>query len=83
MLIFDAHLDLSMCAIHWNRDMTRSVADIRCREANMTDLPDRGNNTVTLPELRRAGIGICIATQIARFVAEGNPLPGWHSPEIA
>jgi membrane dipeptidase len=33
--------------------------------------------------MRRGEIGICIATQIARHVAEGNPLPGWHSPEIA
>jgi membrane dipeptidase len=33
--------------------------------------------------MRRGHIGLCIATQIARYVAEGNPLPGWHAPEIA
>jgi membrane dipeptidase len=33
--------------------------------------------------MRRGHIGLCIATQIARYVAEDNPLPGWHAPEIA
>lgn len=49
----------------------------------MTDKPDRGNATVSLPELRKGDIGIVVATQIARYVAPGNPLPGWHSPEQA
>jgi membrane dipeptidase len=26
---------------------------------------------------------VCVATQIARYVAPGNPLPGWNSPEQA
>jgi membrane dipeptidase len=43
------------------------------------DKPDRGRGTVSLPELRRGGIGLVVATQIARFVASDNPLPGWHS----
>ncbi len=83
MLIFDAHLDLSMNAIDWNRDLTRPVPDIRRREAGQTDKPDRGRGTVTLPDMRRGQIGICVATMIARSVKEGSPLPGWHSPEIA
>src|SRR5258708_29248814 len=33
--------------------------------------------------MRRGGIGLCVATQIARYVKQGNPLPGWHSPEQA
>jgi membrane dipeptidase len=83
MLIFDAHLDLSMNALDWNRDLTRPVAEIRSREAGRTDKPDRGNGLVSLPEMRRGRIGLCVATQIARYVAPENPLPGWHSPEIA
>jgi membrane dipeptidase len=83
MLLFDAHLDLSMNALEWNRDLTRSLADMRRREYGKTDKVDRGRGVVTLPEMRRGQIGICIATQIGRYVAEGNPLPGWHSPEIA
>lgn len=83
MFIIDAHLDLSMNALEWNRDLTQPVKAIRSREAGMTDKPDRGKNTVSLDELRKANIGIVVATQIARFVAQDNPLPGWHSPQQA
>src|SRR5256885_75569 len=83
MLILDAHLDLSMNALEWNRDFTRPISEIREREQGMTDKPDRGRGVVCFPEMRRGGIGICVATQIARYVRPGNPLPGWHSPEQA
>ncbi|HRO47159.1 membrane dipeptidase [Agriterribacter sp.] len=83
MLIIDAHLDLSMNALEWNRDLKRTAADIRARESNLTDKPDRGKGTVSLPELRKGKIGLVVATQIARFVAEDSTLPGWHSPEQA
>src|SRR5215475_5834688 len=83
MLIFDAHLDLAMNALEWNRDLTRPLDEIRQRERGLTDKPDRGNATVSLSEMRCGGIGLCVATQIARYVAPGNPLPGWHSPEQA
>jgi membrane dipeptidase len=83
MLIIDAHLDLAMNAMEWNRDLRCSVFDIRKREAGLTDKPDRGKNTVALPELRKGNIGLVVATQIARYVEPGNPLPGWHSPEQA
>ena len=83
MLIFDAHLDLSMNALEWNRDLTRSFEEIRARERGQTDKPDRGNNTVSLGEMRRGRVGICVATLIARYVKPGHPLPGNHSPEIA
>jgi membrane dipeptidase len=33
--------------------------------------------------MRRGGVGLCVATQIARYVKPGNPLPSWHSPEQA
>ena len=83
MLIVDAHLDLSMNALEWNRDLTQPVAALNAREAGLTDKPDRGKATVSLPELRRGRVGLVVATQIARFVAPGNPLPGWHSPAQA
>ena len=83
MLIVDAHLDLAMNALEWNRDLTRPIEEIRAREQGLTDKPDRGRGTVSFPEMRRGGIGLCVATQIARYVAPGNPLPGWHSPEQA
>ena len=35
----------------------------------MNDKPDRGNGTVSLPELRKGNIGLVVATQIARYAA--------------
>lgn len=49
----------------------------------MKDFPDRGNGVVNFEELRKANVGLVFATQIARYVAPDNPLPGWHSPEQA
>lgn len=83
MFIIDAHLDLSMNALEWNRDLRLPVDALRAREQGLTDKPDRGRGTVSLPELRRGNIGLVVATQIARYVAPDNPLPGWHSPEQA
>ncbi|MGZ8538511.1 MAG: dipeptidase [Flavisolibacter sp.] len=83
MFTIDAHLDLSMNALEWNRDLTKPVFEINEREKYLTDKPDRGKATVSLPELRKGDTGLVVATQIARYVAPGNPLPGWHSPEQA
>lgn len=83
MFILDAHLDLAMNALEWNRDLTRPIDEIRQRETGLTDKPDRGKGTVSFPEMRRGGIGLCVATQIARFVKPSNSLRGWHSPEQA
>src|SRR5882762_10079143 len=83
MLIVDAHLDLSMNAMEWNRDLTRPIEEIRNREKGMIDKPDRGNGVVNFEELRKGNIGLVVATQIARYVSLQNPLPGWHSPDQA
>src|SRR3569833_498052 len=80
MFTIDAHLDLSMNALEWNRDLRRPVSEINAREKGLTDKPDRGNATVSLHELRKGNIGLVVATQIGRYVAPDNPLPGWHSP---
>jgi len=83
MFTIDAHLDLSMNALEWNRDLRLPVMAIRQREEGLTDMPDRAKGTVSLPALREGNIGVVVATQIARFVAEDNPLPGWFSPQQA
>lgn len=69
--------------MEWNRDLRLPIDQLREREKGMMDKPDRGRATVSLPELRKADIGVVVATQIARYVAPGNPLPGWNSPEQA
>src|SRR6266478_6112959 len=79
-LIFDAHLDLAMNALEWNRDLTRLISVLRAREKGRTDKPDRANGTVSLPEMRRGGVGICVATLIARVEHNTySPVGGWRS----
>ena len=81
--IIDGHLDLAMNAIDWNRDLRWSVDEIRVSEKGKTDLPDRGNNTVSFAAMKKCNIRICIATLIARYAKADHPLGGWNSPEQA
>jgi membrane dipeptidase len=84
MWIFDAHLDLAMNAVEWNRDLTQPIATIRGTEAHLTDKVDRGRGTVSLPEMRRGRILGCVATLIARVEHNAfSPVQGWRSPEQA
>lgn len=83
MFIFDAHLDLSMNALEWNRDLRWTLERIRRHELPQKDKRDRANGTVCFPEMRRGKIGLCVATQIARHSPYFHRLPGWNSPEQA
>jgi len=83
MFVFDAHLDLAMNAMEWNRDLTWTVEEIRESEQGMSDKPDRARNTVSLDAMRNGNIGLCVATQIARYVKRESNLPGWNSPQQA
>ncbi len=82
-LIFDVHLDLSMNALEWNRDLRWSLEMIRRWENTMKDKVDRGINSVCFPEMRKGRIGLCVATQIGRYSPYFHRLPGWNSPEQA
>lgn len=84
-LIMDAHLDLSMNALEWNRDLRWPVEEIRASEKDMTDKPDRGKGTVSFDSLRQGNVGLVVGTQIARYTKKSNRLPGasWNSPEHA
>lgn len=82
MIMIDAHLDLAMNALQWNRDLKQSVAEIRRQEADMTQ-KGRGRGTVAFPEMRRANVAVCCATCIARIARPDNPRTGYNSPEIA
>ena len=66
MLLIDAHLDLSMNALEWNRDLRASIHEINDREKHLSDKPDRGNATVSLDELRKGNVGIVTGKQIGR-----------------
>ena len=79
-LIFDAHLDLAMNALEWNRDLTWPLTELRASEAGKKDKPDRANGTVSLPEMRQGGVGLCVATLIARVEHNAySPVAGWRS----
>ncbi|WP_051907752.1 dipeptidase [Flavimarina sp. Hel_I_48] len=83
--IFDAHLDLAMNAMEWNRDLTHTIEELRATEDGMIDKPDRAQGTVSFPSLREGNVGIVVGTQIARFAKRKGNLPGasWNSPEQA
>ena len=82
-MIFDAHLDLSLNAIEWNRDLRKPVDEVRKNESHLDDLQGRGNGTVTFPSMREGGIGICVATQLAGCMKPAAPVGSWESPAQA
>jgi membrane dipeptidase len=85
MFLIDAHLDISIHAIEWNRDYRKTVHAIREMEKGMTDKNYIAKGTVALPDLRRGSIGLVVATQLARYNKENGQLPGasWNSPQQA
>jgi membrane dipeptidase len=72
VLTFDGHLDLSMNAVNWDRNLDLDVYEIREREAQMAE-KGRACGTVTLPELRKAEMAVCLATVIDRTARPGSP----------
>ena len=71
-LIFDAHLDLAMNAVMYDRDQLLSVAALRQREVAMKG-KSRGSCTVSLPAMRESQVGICLATVLARALPDTLP----------
>lgn len=74
MLIADGHLDLSMNALQWNRDLLRTVYTIRTMEQYVPG-KGRAQGTVAYPDMRRGRIALTFATLIARST-------GHHAPHI-
>ena len=78
MLYFDAHLDLAWNGVDWNRDLKLEVAAIREREKALNlKGKARGANTVSYPALRRGGVGLGIATLLARL-HRSDQAPGFQ-----
>ncbi len=73
MRIFDSHLDLALNGMLYNRDLCSEIADLNAREAGMDDLKCRGRATVSLPEMRRGGVSVCLATALARVDTRRGP----------
>jgi membrane dipeptidase len=82
--VFDVHLDLSLNAVEWNRDLRLPLDEVRKVESHLHDKPGRGRGTVSLPEMRRGRVGLCVATQLARVEHDAwSPVFGWRSPQQA
>ncbi|MFA9477545.1 dipeptidase [Phycisphaerales bacterium AB-hyl4] len=64
-LMIDGHLDLAMNALLYERDQLLDVAALREREKRGV-ADDRGIASVSLPELRRAGVAVVMGTLISR-----------------
>lgn len=81
MHMFDAHLDLGLNGVDWNRDLRQSVDDIRAQEiALQMTTSGRRTNTLSLPELRKSGVSTCLATLLARQEQHINHPLGWTTP---
>ena len=63
--ILDAHLDIAWNALSFDRDQLLDLDVLRTRERGLRGA-SRGNCTVSLPELRRANVRVCLATLLAR-----------------
>jgi membrane dipeptidase len=64
--MIDAHLDLALNALNYNRDLVLTVAELREVEKDFTDVKGRGRCTLTFPELKRCRVPVCVATVLAR-----------------
>lgn len=82
MLIVDAHLDLSWNGVQGERDLRRSVTEIRAAELRAElEGPGRGLGTVAFPELRAGRVAVSIATVFARCT--GTVIPGVDYATVA
>jgi membrane dipeptidase len=82
MIVIDSHLDISWNALNWNRDLNMTVAQIRAAEAAINE-KGRGTNTVSLPELRKGEVAVCLATVLARAKPRGDSQLDYRTQEIA
>jgi len=81
-LVIDAHLDLSWSALSWNRDLTQALTEARAAESHMTDHHARGKCTVTLPEMRRGGVAVCLGTILVRAKPDKRPVEGFRRRDL-
>jgi membrane dipeptidase len=96
MLAFDLHLDLAMNALWYDRDLLLDLDAARAAETLSEEAAARntgvmaappakarGKNTVTLPEMRRGHIGLCVATVLARVRRDAGGIGnGYRTHEI-
>ena len=88
LVVLDLHLDLAYDALFWNRDLARTVDQIRLIEHDgppqvAADVSN-GICTVTFPELRRGRVGIVLSTIMSRIQnRDGHMRDGMRTQEQA
>ena len=70
--IIDAHLDIAWNALSYDRDQLLELDRMREAESGMSG-SSRGNCTVSLPEMRRANVRVCLGTLLCRSFPEDLP----------
>ena len=63
-----------------SRPDARHRGDSPARERARPTSPTAGKGTVSLGEMRKGGVGLCVATLIARYVKPGNRCPAFTAP---
>ena len=81
MLLIDAHLDLAMNALSWDRNLDLSIQAIREAEGGMNE-KGRGRGTTSLPEMRKGEIAVSLATVFDRTARPNSPASGSACQEI-
>lgn len=82
MLLIDAHLDLSMNALNWDRNLDLDAYAIREKEKGMSQ-KGRARGTTAFPDMRRGHVGVAVATVIARTARPNSPADGAACQEIS
>ena len=72
--LVDGHLDLAWNAVGFERDLTLPVDAMNAPEADCRESPARGGAVVSLAEMRRGRVALCVATLLSRARPE-RPLP--------
>ena len=79
--ILDAHLDIAWNALSFDRDQLLDLGEMRAREAGMSGSA-RGNCTVSLPEMRRSNVRVCLGTVLCRALPSELSPTGGNSGEV-
>ena len=82
MLLIDSHLDLSMNALNWDRNLDMPAHAIREVEQGMSQ-KGRARGTTAFPDMRRGEVGLSVATVISRTARPNSPAAGAACQEIS
>ncbi len=79
--IIDAHLDIAWNALSFDRDQLLELGEMRRREVGMSG-SQRTRCTVSLPEMRRANVRVCLPTLLCRARPSGLPTCAGAAGEV-